>query len=173
MLISSSTQHTTLETSTTFYGCTPHSPTRAISALSLNAYHRISTNWSSRINSRVSVPSSSRSLLNNCWNVWRYWRMQGWSTVIWNPKISFLNRKLASVGPSWLQATITPNQSHWFRIGMSWNADCLYVYSISILPISRSLARFTIFHFYRYVVFGLYCRRALPWVTALPRNKRV
>jgi serine/threonine protein kinase len=44
VLMYSSTQHTTLATSTTFYGCTPRSPTRAISAWSLNAYHRISTN---------------------------------------------------------------------------------------------------------------------------------
>ena len=97
----SSTQHTTLETSTTFYACTPHSPTRAISALSLNAYHRISTNWSSKISSRGSVPSLSRCLLSNYWNVWRYWRTQDWSTVIWNLRISFLNRELARVGLSW------------------------------------------------------------------------
>jgi len=56
---------------------------------------------------------------------------------------------------------------------MSRDANCLYVYPVSILSISRSLARFAILDFYRHVVFGMYCRRALPWIAALPRNERV
>jgi len=56
---------------------------------------------------------------------------------------------------------------------MPRNADGLYVYPISILSISRGPAWITIFDLNRYVVFGMYRRRALPRATAISGNERV
>lgn len=73
-----------------------------------------------------------------------------------------------------LQQSRKPHhQDHRFRFRMRRTTDRVHVHSIAILPISRSLARPTIFRCYRHVVTGLHRGRAVPWSAFIPRIVRV
>ena len=56
---------------------------------------------------------------------------------------------------------------------MPRNANGLYLYSIPVLSVTGGSARFAVLDVNRYVVIGLYCRRAVSRPPAVPRNKRV
>jgi hypothetical protein len=56
---------------------------------------------------------------------------------------------------------------------MSREANSVYVHPVALLPIARGSARTPLLYDNRYVVSRMHLRRALPWLTAISRYKRI
>lgn len=68
---------------------------------------------------------------------------------------------------------LTSDQSYWFWVSLSRTANSLYIYSITILPITRSAIGFIVHSSNWYVVAGLHSGRAVLGFTFIPGYKRV
>lgn len=70
-----------------------------------------------------------------------------------------------------LKTSITSNQSHRLRFGMSWTTNGLQLHSVEVLPVAWSPSGNDVHCIDRHVVSGLYCCRAISRIAFVPRHQ--